>query len=331
METTVTVRDRTRTSAIRVRGLARTFTTKTGPVQAVNGLDFEVREGEIVGLLGPNGAGKTTTLRMIATLLAPTAGEAQIADADLRRAPREVRARIGYVAQGGMANDEELVIDQLVLQARLFGLSKAEAAASAEHLLRTLELDGLGRRRCRELSGGQRRRVDIALGLVHRPRLVYLDEPTTGLDPQSRANLWDHIRSLRDDLGVTVVITTHYLDEADALADRLLVMDHGLIVANDTSEALKAQVSGDVITLELAGDAAPAEVAIRTAIEVRSLAVEGNRVHVTVERGDVAVAPLLRAVDACGLALVSVNVARPTLDDVFLNLTGRSLREEDAA
>ncbi|OXR45009.1 Daunorubicin/doxorubicin resistance ATP-binding protein DrrA [Nocardia cerradoensis] len=327
METTATVRDRTRTSAIRVRGLARTFTTKTGPVRAVNGLDFEVREGEIVGLLGPNGAGKTTTLRMIATLLAPTAGEAQIADADLRRAPREVRARIGYVAQGGMTNDEELVIDQLVLQARLFGLGKAQATESAEHLLRTLELDGLGRRRCRELSGGQRRRVDIALGLVHRPRLVYLDEPTTGLDPQSRANLWDHVRRLRSE-GTTIVLTTHYLEEADALCDRILVMDHGGIVASGTPDELKQRISGDVISLDIAD--AQADLAIEIAdsvLELRSKLRADGLVHLTVARGDAAVVPLLRALDEHGIVPGALTVKRPSLDDVFLTVTGRSLRE----
>ncbi|MGV9678558.1 ABC transporter ATP-binding protein [Nocardia sp. NPDC003482] len=329
METTATVRDRTRTSVIRVRGLARTFRTKTGPVEAVRGVDFEVRDGEIVGLLGPNGAGKTTTLRMIATLLAPTAGEAAIAGADLRADPRTVRSRIGYVAQGGMTADVELVIDQLVLQARLFGMSRAEAVASAESLLTALELEGLGPRRCRELSGGQRRRVDIALGLVHRPGLIYLDEPTTGLDPQSRANLWGHIRRLRDQ-GTTIVLTTHYLEEADALCDRVLVMDHGEIVAAGTPDELKQRISGDVISLEIAD--AHAELAIRIAeqtVAPRSKLYTDGRVHLTVARGDAAVVPLLRALDEHGITPGSLTVQRPSLDDVFLTVTGRSLREED--
>ncbi|MBB5911788.1 ABC-2 type transport system ATP-binding protein [Nocardia transvalensis] len=338
METMATVRGRTRTSVIRVRGLARTFQTKTGPVEAVGGVDFDVHDGEIVGLLGPNGAGKTTTLRMLSTLIAPTAGEAMIVDTDLRAAPRTVRSRIGYVAQGGTTNEAELVIDELVLQARLFGLSKAEARRNSEALLGALDLDGLGGRKCGQLSGGQRRRVDIALGLVHGPRLIYLDEPTTGLDPQSRANLWEHIRGLRA-RGTTIVLTTHYLEEADALCDRILVMDHGRIVAEGTPDDLKRRISGDVVSIEI--DSAQAELArevAESAIEVRSLlcaerpGADGSAVlHLTVEQGDAAVAPLLRALDARGVAAGSLTVKRPSLDDVFLTITGRSLREASNA
>ncbi|HLR83490.1 MAG TPA: ATP-binding cassette domain-containing protein, partial [Nocardioidaceae bacterium] len=218
---------------IEARGLARTFKTRTGDVRAVRGIDVDVAEGEIVGLLGPNGAGKTTTLRMLCTLIAPTAGTAVIAGADLASQPRLVRSRIGYVMQGGSTNEDELVLDEMVLQARLFGVSKRDALARGEALLDALDLAGLGGRKCKQLSGGQRRRVDIALGLIHEPGLIFLDEPTTGLDPQSRANLWDHIRRLRA-RGTTVVLTTHYLEEADALCDRIFVMDHGEVVAEGT-------------------------------------------------------------------------------------------------
>jgi len=197
-------------------------------------------------------------------------------------------------------------------------------------LLPRLDLGDLGARALSELSGGQRRRFDVAIGLVHSPKLIFLDEPTTGLDPQSRANLWEHIRVLRDEFDVSVVITTQYLDEADALADRILVMDHGRIVADDTPDALKAQVSGDIISLSIDGDLAEAERAGRAAIEVRSATTEADVLHLTVERGDVAVAPLLRALDAANLPLRSVTVSRPTLDTVFLTLTGRSLREDAA-
>ncbi|MFJ1457201.1 ATP-binding cassette domain-containing protein [Nocardia sp. N2S4-5] len=331
METTATVRGHTRTSVIRVRGLARTFQTKAGPVEAVAGVDFDVHDGEIVGLLGPNGAGKTTTLRMLSTLIAPTAGEATIADAPLRGEPRTVRSRIGYVAQGGSTNEAELVIDELVLQARLFGLDKAAARRNAEALLGALDLDGLGGRKCGQLSGGQRRRVDIALGLVHGPRLIYLDEPTTGLDPQSRANLWEHIRALRA-RGTTIVLTTHYLEEADALCDRILVMDHGRIVAEGAPDELKRRISGDVVSIEIAS--ARADLALEVAesvLDVRSrVRAEGAGVtvlHLTVERGDAAVVPLLRALDEHGIAADALTVKRPSLDDVFLTITGRSLRE----
>jgi len=311
--------------------LRRTFRTKAGPVEAVVGIDLEVRAGEIVGLLGPNGAGKTTTLRMLTTLLPPTAGSATVAGADLRTEPREVRRRIGYVAQvGGSPAPGTRLGEELIAQARLQGLSKADATARLAELAPRLDLDGLEGRALSELSGGQRRRFDVAIGLMHRPQLVFLDEPTTGLDPQSRANLWQHIRSLRDEHGATVVLTTHYLDEADALADRILVMDHGRIVADDTPDALKRRVSGDVITLSVDGDLAAAEATARGAVDVRESTVRDGELVVTVERGDVAVAPLLRALDAAGLPLRSVSVHRPTLDDVFLTLTGRSLRDDAA-
>ncbi|UQX89389.1 ATP-binding cassette domain-containing protein [Jatrophihabitans telluris] len=316
---------------ISARGLARTFTTKSGPVEAVLPIDFDVAPGSIVGLLGPNGAGKTTTLRMLTTLLSPTAGQAQVAGVDLRKDPREVRRRIGYVAQIGAAPAPGTRVgEELVTQGRLQGLSKTESAARVQALLPRLSLDGLGERALSELSGGQRRRFDVAIGLVHSPQLVFLDEPTTGLDPQSRANLWDHIRSLREEQGVTVLLTTHYLDEADALADRILVMDHGRIVADDTPDALKAAVSGDVISITVDGDLAVAEQVARQAIDVRRATSEADVLNLTVERGDVSVAPLLRALDTAGLPMRSVTVSRPSLDTVFLELTGRSLRDTDA-
>ena len=319
---------------ITARALARRFKTKAGAVEAVKGIDLDVRAGEIVGLLGPNGAGKTTTLRMLTTLLLPSAGTAMVAGHDLVRSPRAVRRRIGYVAQVGAAPSAgTLVGEELVTQARLQGLSKAAANERLRTVAPRLDLGGLEGRALLELSGGQRRRFDVALGLMHAPPLLFLDEPTTGLDPQSRANLWQHIRSLRDESGVTIVLTTHYLDEADALSDRVLVMDHGEIVADDAPDALKARISGDIVTLELSADSdrARAETVVRAAVPARDVAVSEQALLVTVDDGAVAVAPLLRALDAAGLSPASITVNRPTLDDVFLTLTGRSLREEEVA
>jgi ABC-2 type transport system ATP-binding protein len=322
---------------ISVRGLTHTFTTRTGPVEAVKGIDFEVREGEILGLLGPNGAGKTTTLRMLCTLLRPSSGTAIVAGVDVAEDPREVRRRIGYVAQVGAVPAPGTVVgEELVVQGRLQGMSKAQAQDRMRSLLPSLSLEGFEDRALSEMSGGQRRRFDVALGLMHDPRLVFLDEPTTGLDPQSRANLWDYIRRLRDEQGVTIVLTTHYLDEADALADRIVVMDHGSIVADDTPDALKAQVSGDVISVAVDGDVRAAQQVAETALSPRTSAIEdiggeGEQLVLTVDRGDTAVPVLLRALDGASLPLTAVEVRRPTLDDVFLTLTGRSLREEDAA
>src|ERR1700674_3510287 len=211
---------------IEVYGLSRTFKTRGGTVEAVRGVDFTVESGEIVGFLGPNGAGKTTTLRMLTTLLRPTAGSATVAGADLLRDPVGVRKRIGYVPQAigqtmGGTDPECLVIEELLDQAALYRIGKADAARRAAAPIPQLDLGGLDKRLVKPLSGGQRRRLEIALGLVHEPALVFLDEPTTGLDPQSRSNLWEHIRGLRADLGTTVFLTTHYLDEADALCDRV--------------------------------------------------------------------------------------------------------------
>ncbi len=314
---------------IDVRGLTKSFSTKTGPVDAVAGIDFTVAKGEILGLLGPNGAGKTTTLKMLTTLLDPTSGAATVAGADLMTESREIRRRIGYVAQiGAVPAPGTRLGEELVVQARLQGMSKAAAEARLVELLPRLDLAGFEGRTLAEMSGGQRRRFDVALGLMHDPKLIFLGEPTTGLDPQSRANLWDHIRMLREEQGCTIVLTTHYLDEADALADRLLVMDDGRIVANDTADALKARISGDVVTIQVDGDLDEASRVAATALELRASFVEGERLVLTVDEGATAVPVLLRALDAALLPLISVQVARPSLDDVFLTLTGRLLRED---
>ncbi|MEU1041610.1 ATP-binding cassette domain-containing protein [Streptomyces sp. NPDC005907] len=229
---------------ISTAGLARTFRTKHGPVEAVRGIDLTVRAGEILGFLGPNGAGKTTTLRMLTTLLKPTGGAATVAGHDLVADPAAVRRACGYVAQSGGVDPQISVREELVTQGRLYRLTKARAVARAEELAEDLGLTGLLDRRAGALSGGQRRRLDIAMALTHRPKLLFLDEPTTGLDPGSRADLWNLIRRLRDEHGTTVFLTTHYLDEADALSDRLVIVDEGVVVAEGTPGALKLRYGG---------------------------------------------------------------------------------------
>ena len=231
-------------TVIQTSGLTRTFQTKNRTVEAVRGIDLTVRSGEILGFLGPNGAGKTTTLRMLTTLLPPTSGTATVAGHDLAADPRGVRTAIGYVAQSGGVDPTVTVREELTTQARLYRLSRDVAAERAGELAAELDLSELLDRKCAALSGGQRRRLDIAMGLTHRPRVLFLDEPTTGLDPGSRAALWDLIRELRDSRGMTVFLTTHYLDEADALADRLVVVDQGRIVAQGTAEELKTTHGG---------------------------------------------------------------------------------------
>ncbi|MEV7850120.1 MULTISPECIES: ABC transporter ATP-binding protein [unclassified Streptomyces] len=231
-------------SIISTSGLARTFDSRNGPVHAVRSVDLTIAAGEIVGLLGPNGAGKTTALRMLTTLLTPTGGAATVAGHDLAGDPAGVRAACGYVAQSGGVDPYLTVREELVTQGRLYRLSRADATARAARLARDLGLGELLDRKAVTLSGGQRRRLDIAMGLVHHPLVLFLDEPTTGLDPGSRTDLWDLVRGLRDDHGTTVVLTTHYLDEADALADRLIVIDRGVVVAEGTPAALRAEYAG---------------------------------------------------------------------------------------
>jgi ABC-2 type transport system ATP-binding protein len=316
---------------IETRGLRKSFTSRQGRekkvVEAVRGVDLDVAEGEIFGFLGPNGAGKTTTLRMLATLIEPDGGSATVAGADLLRDPGEVRRRIGYVAQGGSTWDDSTAREELVLQARLYGVSKSEAQARAQRVLDGFQLSEYADRKCKTYSGGQRRRVDIALGIIHEPKVVFLDEPTTGLDPQSRAHMWDEIRRLRAE-GMTVFITTHYLDEADALCDRLSIMDYGEIVASGTPAVLKREISGDVVRVGLpAGSVSAAAETLDAAPFVNKIETHDDGVRLYVDEGATAIPLILRALDGADVPLGTIELHRPSLDDVFLTKTGRSLRE----
>jgi ABC-2 type transport system ATP-binding protein len=311
---------------IETKGLRKSFRARKEMVDAVRGVDLFVEPGEIFGFLGPNGAGKTTTLRMLATLIEPDGGEATIAGVDLRRSPGEVRRRIGYVAQGGSTWDTVTAREELVLQARLYGIGKAEARQRATRAVEAFQLGEFADRKCQTYSGGQRRRVDIALGVIHAPRLVFLDEPTTGLDPQSRAHMWDEVRRLRSD-GMTVFLTTHYLDEADALCDRVAIMDHGEIVADGTPGELKREVAGDVVTVGLDGPAPRAAKLFDGQPYVRLLEPFDEGLRLYVDAGATAIPQIMRTLEAAGVALGSIELHRPSLDDVFLAKTGRSLRE----
>src|SRR6476646_9991049 len=321
------------TRVIHARGLARTFRKKKQEVRAVVGVDLDVDAGEIVGFLGPNGAGKTTTLRMLTTLLEPTAGTATVAGCDLIADPVGVRRRIGYVSQSGSTYPDARAGEEVVDHARLYGMTTAQATERGKQLFRDLDLEGLWERQPKSMSGGQRRRLDIAVGLVHVPELVFLDEPTTGLDTQARANLWLHIRALREDRGTTVFLTTHYLDEADALCDRILVIDHGAIVASGTPDQLKSQVGGDVLTVTVARPDQAVEVArlVSALPGAEPAQVVDDRVIGRVRYGGAALVELVRGLDGAGIAVSGVESRRPSLDDVFLQLTGRSLRDTESA
>jgi ABC-2 type transport system ATP-binding protein len=318
---------------VQARGLAKRFRSRAGDVEAVRSVDIEVGDGEIVGFLGPNGAGKTTTLRMLTTLLTPTSGQATVAGHDLRRDPVAVRRQIGYVPQRGSTSPQALVGEELSDHGRLHGLSRAEAERRGRSLIDRLDLDGTWERPTGTLSGGQRRRLDIALGLINEPPLLFMDEPTTGLDPQSRANLWQHVRDLRDGHGVTVFLTTHYLEEADALCDRILVIDHGTIVARGTPAELKREVSGDRVGLQLSDPhrLAAARVVVERNLEIAVLRADGDLLDFSLPDASVALPGLLAGLADAGITLSGIEVRRPTLDDVFLSLTGRELRDQPIA
>ncbi|MBX9396772.1 ATP-binding cassette domain-containing protein [Streptomyces sp. TRM72054] len=316
---------------IQAKGLAKTFTTKQGPVEAVAGVDFTVHAGEIVGFLGPNGAGKTTTMRMLTTLLPPSSGTAVIAGRDLLREPAKVRTHIGYVSQAGGAKPSSPVRRDLVLQGRLYGMSRPEAEARADEVITQLGLDELADRVIQTLSGGQRRRVDMALGLMHQPKLLFLDEPTANLDSESRNDVWEHVRRLRDERGTTVFLTTHYLDEADSLCDRVLIIDKGRIIAEDSPRSLKAAISHDTIEIEVDGDTARATDLLTAHRDVHEVSVNGMVLSIGCRDAERLLADLLRTLESARIRVESLRVLKPTLDDVFMTMTDRrSQRGADA-
>jgi ABC-2 type transport system ATP-binding protein len=319
--------------------LTKQFTVKKEKVNAVTDLDLEVRRGELVAFLGPNGAGKTTSLRMLTTLLPPTSGKAIVAGHNVLTESAAVRRRIGYVGQGNSGGHNQRVRDEMISQGAFYGMSRAHTIARTDELLESLDLAPLAKRAITALSGGQRRRLDIALGLVHSPELMFLDEPSTGLDPQSRANLWQHILDLRASHGTTVFVTTHYLEEADQYAERVLVMDHGRVIADDTGRALKTNLAGDVIRIGVDTDRNNGVVDVAEALSAATrvtgvppvpVPAHPDQFELTVDTGERVLPELLRALDGAGIRVATATLRQPTLDDVFLALTGRSLREEGA-
>jgi ABC-2 type transport system ATP-binding protein len=325
---------------IEATGLTKSYRSGRGHkatiVEAVRGVDFSVRRGEIVGFLGPNGAGKSTTMRMLATLVKPDGGTATIAGTDLLRFPATVRRHIGLVAQTSGTYGESTARRDLVLQARMYGVSRASAQELAVRAIEAFQLDDFADRKIETYSGGQRRRLDVALGVIHSPQVLFLDEPTAGLDPPSRARMWQEVRRLRDE-GMTIFLTTHYLDEADALCNRLSIIDAGLIVAEGTPAELKRQISGDVVTVDLAGAgtarvADPAVVKVATAVlaeqsYVHSCEAIDGTVRVYVDSVAVAIPQIMRTLLDKGVEPATIESRRPSLDDVFLAKTGRALEE----
>jgi ABC-2 type transport system ATP-binding protein len=325
---------------IEASGLRKSYRTrrrrKVTNVDAVRGVDFAVQRGEIFGFLGPNGAGKTTTLRMLATLIRPDGGDATIAGVDLRRAPAQVRQHIGFVAQGSGTYDRSTARRDLVHQARMYGVSKSAAKGLAQAAIKAFQLDDFADRRIGTYSGGQRRRLDVALGVIHSPQVIFLDEPTAGLDPQSRARMWREVRRLRDE-GMTIFLTTHYLDEADALCDRISIIDAGLIVAEGTPSDLKREISGDVVVVDLAAPDTAGAPEPATMLEASKLLTEQPCVHsceaidhtlrLYVDSAATAIPQIMRALSTKGIEPGAIETRRPSLDDVFLAKTGRTLAD----
>jgi ABC-2 type transport system ATP-binding protein len=310
-------------AAIETRELVKEY---PGAVRALDGVTFEVEEGSVFGLLGPNGAGKTTTVKILTTLSRPTSGSARILGVDVESDPGAVRRMIGVVAQRPGFDPTATGRENLILQGRFFGLGGRSLKARIEELLQLVDLTEAADRLTSTYSGGMARRLDIAIGLVHRPRVLFLDEPTTGLDPEVRAAMWGEIGRLAAQEGLTILLTTHYLEEADHLADRLAILDKGRVVASGTPESLKAELRGDAIALELRNGAG--EQAVRTALQglagLGDFQFDDHTVHLRVDAGATALPGVLTALDAHGVAVASATVSRPSLDDVYLRHTGRS-------
>jgi ABC-2 type transport system ATP-binding protein len=315
-------------AAIEAQGLVKTY---PGGVRALDGLGFAVQAGTVFGLLGPNGAGKTTTVKILTTLSRPDAGRARVAGLDVLRQPDQVRRLIGVVAQHSGVDREATGRENLTLQGLVHGLRGRELRRRVAGLLERFGLAEAADRVVGGYSGGMQRRLDIALGLVHRPQVLFLDEPTTGLDPEVRADLWEEIARLATGEGLTILLTTHYLEEADRLASRLAIVDHGRIVVEGTPDGLKRELRGDAVQVELAEPEPGARVsgALDRLDTVREVTLEGRSLRARSDSGATAVPSVLAALESAGVKVASVTVARPSLDDVYLRYTGRAFGEAD--
>ena len=316
--------------AIEARELVKTY---GGKVRALDGLSFTVEAGAVFALLGPNGAGKSTTIKILNTLSRPDSGSALVAGFDVLKEPERVRRAIGCVAQKSGVDPEATGRENLTLQGRIHGLRGQTLKSHVDELLNRFRLTEAADLVARTYSGGMQRKLDIAMGLVHRPRVLFLDEPTTGLDPEARAGLWDDISRLANEDGITVLLTTHYLEEADQLARRLAIVDRGKLVVEGAPDQLKGELLGDAIHIEFAS--AEAESNVRGALNLldglSEIVVDGHSLHARAAQGATAVPGMLAALESNGLKVASVKVARPSLDDVYLHYTGRTFSEADQA
>ncbi|MFD9465678.1 ATP-binding cassette domain-containing protein [Streptomyces sp. NPDC060027] len=322
----------TRAPAVEARQLVKTY---PGDVTALSGMDLTVEQGTVLGLLGPNGAGKSTTVKILTTLARPDSGTATVAGHDVLRHPDRVRRAIGVVAQSSGTDPAATGRENLRLQGRLYGLKGAGLDRRVDELLERFTLADAARRPVKGYSGGMRRRLDVALGLVHRPEVLFLDEPTTGLDPEARTAMWDEITRLAGDEGLTILLTTHYLEEADRLAERVAIVDRGRVVVEGTPDELKGELRGDAVHVELreaVGEAGRTllEGALGGLSGVHQVLLDGRRISVRADDGGAAVPALLAALERAGVGVAAATVARPSLDDVYLRYAGRRYAEAEA-
>jgi len=311
------------TSAITARGLVRRF----DDFVAVDGIDLDIAAGEIYGLLGPNGAGKSTTVRMLCTLLGPSDGSATVAGCDVATQPDEVRLRIGAALQEAALDPKQSGTELLRLQGRLYGLTREEVDQRVDELTAMIDLGEAIDRPIGTYSGGMKRRLDLAAALVHNPEVLFLDEPTTGLDPVSRTRVWEEVRALNEQLGMTILLTTQYLEEADSLAHRVGIIDGGKLVAEGTPAALKKQVGADLIVVRIQGDPQAAVAALADVDGVDVVEAHDHELIMSSEHGSAAIGPVAVALDSASVAVRDLTLRTPTLDDVFLEMTGNRLRE----
>jgi ABC-2 type transport system ATP-binding protein len=315
-------------NAIEARGLVKTY---RGDVQALKGVSLAAETGTVFGLLGPNGAGKSTAVKILTTLSRPNSGEAYVAGYDVLRQPAKVRLAIGCVAQKSGLDQQATGRENLILQGRVYGMRGAALRSRAQELIDRFGLSDAADRTVKTYSGGMQRKLDVAVGLMHRPQVLFLDEPTTGLDPEARVDMWSEIARLAGEEGLTILMTTHYLEEADSLARRLAIVDQGLVVAEGTPDELKGEFRGDAIVVELEEQALDGEVrrALEKVPDLYEVAVEARALRARADSGARAVPAVLAALEADGVKVASVTVSRPSLDDVYLQYAGRAFSEAD--
>lgn len=311
---------------VKVEGLSKNF----GNLKAVDGVTFEIQEGEIFGFLGPNGAGKTTTINMLTTLLRATSGRAEINGLDIHKHPNEVRRTVGVVPQEYTADEDLTGLQNILLCADLYGIPRSNSKPHAMELLKLVELQDAASRKVSTYSGGMRRRLELASGLINYPRLLFLDEPTLGLDVQTRTAVWNYIRMLKEDYGMTLFLTTHYLEEADSLCDRIAIIDHGHIVKIGSPTELKASIGGDVIVVGVAESGPDISADIAKIPLVKEVKKSDHEYRIKSEVGEESSIQVIDLVRSKGLHVTKISLTKPTLDEAYLEFTGKNIREEES-